>query len=451
GPPEPHPPRVPRPAPPACILGLPAATSRSKNARRTGLNRMALRVGRSSALRSLALPALESRVCLRTDSPLWNSLGASPQYAAADSADRSWATGGSSARTAVAVGRPIPLTDSRSSASAARAGVAATSPSAWAWTRSASRERSLITRATDWRAAGGRLGAASRFFSAAAIARSSSRRRTRAWSWRTSGGGGTQARGLRSRQNSAMALASAGSVLFACPQAFAYALTRAGLATLTRRPASCRWVAIPSESGPVASRQKWTTVPGASWSAQASRAAWPLGSLANRFGRVAPPGPSRQASSVSLDTSIPAKCVAVLSAVPTASLPSGSRMRGRLGVSRPGMASEVEGAGGRSAVWFPRSVPHPLHAVDPAAGRRLNDPGKLTCETLHPTRPTDLIFAACLLAVVAESYRGRAGELYVRPQRAHGWASVFRPCASRTAGASTGTRCSRKTRPSRRT
>jgi hypothetical protein len=87
---------------------------------------------------------------------------------------------------------------------------------------------------------------------------------------------------------------------------------------------------------------------------------------------------------VSLLTSIPAKCVTA--AVPTASLPSRSRKFGvGLGSSRPGLAPEVEGAGGRPAIWFPRSQPHALHAVDPAAGRRLNDEGMLPCETLQQT------------------------------------------------------------------
>src|SRR5437762_603071 len=98
-------------APTACIRGLPAATGREKNALRTGLNRMAVGVGRYSAARGRALPAFDSRVCFLTDLPLVNSLGASPRYAAADSADPSPATGGSSASTVVAVCRPTPLTD----------------------------------------------------------------------------------------------------------------------------------------------------------------------------------------------------------------------------------------------------------------------------------------------------------------------------------------------------
>src|SRR5262249_52514127 len=34
-------------------------------------------------------------------------------------------------------------------------------------------------------------------------------------------------------------------------------------------------------------------------------------------------------------------------------------------------------------------VPHPLHAVDPTTGRRLNDPGRVTCDPLQQSRPTD--------------------------------------------------------------
>src|SRR5206468_3442557 len=65
-------------APTACILGLPAATSRSKSPLRRGLNRMAVRVGRYRAARSRAFPAFDSRVYFLTDLPLVNSLGASP-------------------------------------------------------------------------------------------------------------------------------------------------------------------------------------------------------------------------------------------------------------------------------------------------------------------------------------------------------------------------------------
>lgn len=65
-------------APRAAIRGLPAATGRSKNALTTGLNRIAVSVGSYSALRSRGLPALESRVRLRTVAPLRNSPGASP-------------------------------------------------------------------------------------------------------------------------------------------------------------------------------------------------------------------------------------------------------------------------------------------------------------------------------------------------------------------------------------
>ena len=52
-------------------------------------------------------------------------------------------------------------------------------------------------------------------------------------------------------------------------------------------------------------------------------------------------------------------------------------------VAAPGIASEVEDAGGRSAIWFPRSGPRSLHAVAPAAGHRFDNEGKVTYEALH--------------------------------------------------------------------
>jgi hypothetical protein len=73
-------------APTACIFGFPAATSRSTNALRRGWNRIAVSVGRSSALRSRASPAWDSRVRLRTLVPLRHARGASPHAAAADAA-----------------------------------------------------------------------------------------------------------------------------------------------------------------------------------------------------------------------------------------------------------------------------------------------------------------------------------------------------------------------------
>jgi hypothetical protein len=51
----------------------------------------------------------------------------------------------------------------------------------------------------------------------------------------------------------------------------------------------------------------------------------------------------------------------------------------------PGVASEVEGAGGRSAIWFPRSGPRSLHAVAPGAGHRFDYHGKVAYEPLHQT------------------------------------------------------------------
>src|SRR5262245_21106213 len=96
-------------APTACIFGFPALTRRSTNPLSRGLKRMAVSVGRYSALRSRALPALDSRVRLLTEVPLRNSRGASPQDAAADSADGRRSTAGNSARTVVAVWRPTPV------------------------------------------------------------------------------------------------------------------------------------------------------------------------------------------------------------------------------------------------------------------------------------------------------------------------------------------------------
>src|SRR5581483_1648229 len=112
-------------APTACILGFPAATSRSKNPLRTGLNWIAVRVGRYGAFRSRAFPDLDSRVRPRTLDPLLNSRGDSPQYAAADWALGTRATGGSSASTVDAVCAPTPEMLTSSAASAARLGVAA--------------------------------------------------------------------------------------------------------------------------------------------------------------------------------------------------------------------------------------------------------------------------------------------------------------------------------------
>ena len=79
-----------------------------------------------------------------------------------------------------------------------------------------------------------------------------------------------------------------------------------------------------------------------------------------------------------METSIPITAVA---AVPTASLPSCPRMRGRPGGAARGVASEVEEH--RRPV---RDLVHELgclircmRLVRPP-GRRLNDLGKLTCE-----------------------------------------------------------------------
>ena len=61
-------------------------------------------------------------------------------------------------------------------------------------------------------------------------------------------------------------------------------------------------------------------------------------------------------------------------------------------VAAPGIASEVEDAGGRSAIWFPRSGPRSLHAVAPAAGHRFDNEGKVTYEALQqPGHATDCL------------------------------------------------------------
>src|SRR5882757_8889485 len=102
-------------APTACIFGFPAANSFSKNPLRTGLNRIAVRVGRYSAFRSRAFPALLSRVRPRTLDPLLNSRGDSPQYAAAAWADGTRSRAGNSARAVEAVWVPTPGMDDSNS------------------------------------------------------------------------------------------------------------------------------------------------------------------------------------------------------------------------------------------------------------------------------------------------------------------------------------------------
>src|SRR5262249_36680258 len=67
---------------------------RKKKPWRRELKRIAVSVGRYRALRSRALPALDSRVRLRTLGPLRYLRGASPQAAAADSARGSRCTAG---------------------------------------------------------------------------------------------------------------------------------------------------------------------------------------------------------------------------------------------------------------------------------------------------------------------------------------------------------------------
>ncbi len=70
-------------APTAALLAFPAPTRRSYSDLITGLKRMAVSAGRYSALRSRALPALDSRVRLRTVVPDCYCRGASPAKAAA--------------------------------------------------------------------------------------------------------------------------------------------------------------------------------------------------------------------------------------------------------------------------------------------------------------------------------------------------------------------------------
>src|ERR671929_929254 len=95
-------------APTAAIFAFPAPTNRAYSALSRGLKRIAVRVGRYSALRSRALPALDSRVRLRTLTPERNSRGARPAAAAADWADGSRLTAGSPARPPPAGFAPPP-------------------------------------------------------------------------------------------------------------------------------------------------------------------------------------------------------------------------------------------------------------------------------------------------------------------------------------------------------
>src|SRR5581483_6197483 len=112
------------------------------------------------------------------------------------------------------------------------------------------------------------------------------------------------------------------------------------------------------------------------------------------------------------ETSIPTECVA---AVPTASLPSASRCGVALAPSGP--RGSVRGRGA------PAAGPHSgsrgqrlircMRLLRPP-GCRLNDRGKVTCETLH------LTVAACRLIRVQAPSAAAAGELVVRrPHDAH--------------------------------
>src|SRR5262245_61720985 len=130
---------------------------------------------------------------------------------------------------------------------------------------------------------------------------------------------------------------------------------------------------------PDASIPKWVSAPGAWPSAQARRAANPPGLLGKVWSRAFPSGVRRQASRVALETSIPTTVVA---AVPTAPLPSSSRMRGRLGGVARGVASEVE-EHRRPVRHLVREVGcliRRMRLIRPP-GCRLNDPGRVTCET----------------------------------------------------------------------
>src|SRR5262245_9740332 len=147
-------------APTAAIFALPAATSRSSSAWSRGFKRIAVSAGRYSALRSRALPALDSRVRFRTVVPERYCRGASPAEAAACSAEGNAAGPGISARMAWAVVAPTPGMLSNNAWSARSFAEAATRASAWSCRRSAS----LTVRVIDSRAAAVRPGAASRPF-----------------------------------------------------------------------------------------------------------------------------------------------------------------------------------------------------------------------------------------------------------------------------------------------
>jgi hypothetical protein len=117
-----------------------------------------------------------------------------------------------SAKTVEAVCVPTPVTLVSWPRSARRSGHPSIRASASAYTRSASRPRDRVVRRIDARSAGDSPGAASRAFSRAAAARRSSRRRVRAWSWRTADRGGRYAAGYSRAAYSAISLASARSV-----------------------------------------------------------------------------------------------------------------------------------------------------------------------------------------------------------------------------------------------
>src|SRR5262249_57174600 len=114
-------------------------------------------------------------------------------------------------------------------------------------------------------------------------------------------------------------------------------------------------------------------------SAQARRATCPGGSLAKVCSFALPPGTSRQQSRVSFDTSIPGEAggggahgVPPLS-ITDAGSARGSRPRGSVRGRGAPAAGPHSGSRGR--------VPHPLHAVRPAAGRRLIGRSKVTYDS----------------------------------------------------------------------
>src|SRR5262249_40588463 len=130
--------------------------------------------------------------------------------------------------------------------------------------------------------------------------------------------------------------ASAGSVLFPRPRISPAYLTRAGFTTLMGRLASAKARGGASLYGPGASRQEGHG-PAAGRSGPGGQAAAPPGGLGEEGRPGRGPGARRQASRVSLLTSIPTKVVGW----PTASSPQAHGCGVSAGAA-PGRASEVE-------------------------------------------------------------------------------------------------------------